>query len=137
MRSNHFAEGTGGRQQGATILVTPFPHLIHGLLTTIPQASKIMNTMSTAAARKIHAEFLRYLSRHPHEQVAAIVRCQKLRPDYHDAIQQADLQVLRSLRLIRAYAVQGRAEAIMALASHPWVLHIEPDQPVHTTKQSS
>ncbi|NOZ50255.1 MAG: hypothetical protein GXP37_09455 [Chloroflexi bacterium] len=89
--------------------------------------------MSTSVSGKFHADFLRYLRRHPRTQVAAIIRCQEMRPEYDHAIGQANVQVVRTLRLIRAYAVQGRADALLALAAKPWVLAIEPDQPVHTT----
>lgn len=73
------------------------------------------------------------LRRHPHASVAAIVRCDRLDPDHVAAAEALGLTVGRQLRLIRSLAVAGRAAALLKLAETPWVLGIEPDQPVHTT----
>lgn len=90
--------------------------------------------MNTSASGKIHADFLRYLRANPQTQVAAIVRCTQLDPAYHTAIQQSGLRVVRPLRLLKAYAVEGKSESILALTRQKWVTGIEPDQPVHTMR---
>ncbi len=90
--------------------------------------------MNTSASTKIHADFLRLLRANPQEKVAAIVRCARLDPQYETALQQGGLRGIRPLRLIKAYAVEGKAEDILALSRQKWVIGIEPDQSVHTMR---
>lgn len=90
--------------------------------------------MNTSASAKIHADFLRFLRTNPQEQVAAIVRCSRLDPQHEAVLQQSGFRGVRPLRLIKAYAVKGKAEDILALSRQKWVIGIEPDQPVHTMR---
>jgi hypothetical protein len=82
---------------------------------------------------KLAPDFETGLRRHPRRIVAAIVRCDRLDPAYWPQAEALGLTVGRRLRLIRAIAVEGPAAALLELAAAPWVLGIEPDQPVHTT----
>lgn len=90
--------------------------------------------MNTALAAKIPPHFLATLKSDPDASVCAIVRCERLSPDFLTAAVAAGLTVSRQLRLIRGLAVAGSARNLLELANAPWVLRIEPDQPIHTMR---
>lgn len=82
---------------------------------------------------KFPSAFEAALRGQPQSDFAAIVRCDRLDSAYVTAAEALGLRVVRRLRLIRGLAVEGQAAALLKLAEAPWVLRIEPDQPVHTT----
>lgn len=81
---------------------------------------------------KLSRSFLEALQAEPEADIAAIVRCDRLEPDYEAETEAAGLVIKRRLRLVHGLAVQGRAADLLGLASASWVVRIEPDQPVHT-----
>ena len=83
---------------------------------------------------KFPTDFLGFLLGNPEAPVAAIVRCQKLHSDYVVAAETADLVVERQLRLIQGLAVRGYACDLLKLSEESWVLHVEPDESVHTMR---
>ena len=85
-------------------------------------------------SRKISDVFLIYLLDNPDEHIAAIVRCLEMNADYVVATEAVGLTVCRELRLISGLAVEGAASSLLSLAYESWVLHIEPDEPVHTMR---
>ncbi len=86
----------------------------------------------TTSTSKLDPDYLIYLQTHTQETVAAIVRCERLDPVFDKELQQVGLHVHRRLRLIRGFAVEGRASHLLEIAKASWVLRIEPDQTVHT-----
>ncbi len=89
--------------------------------------------MPTPPSPKFSPVFEAALRSQPQTDFAAIVRCDRLDPDYVTEAEALGLKVVRRLRLIRGLAVEGPASALLELAEAPWVLRIETDQPVHTT----
>lgn len=94
--------------------------------------SKIGIDGTIMLSNKIASDYLTHLQANPDAQTAAIVRCDALDAGYIAEAESRGLSVNRQLKLIRGLAVEGRAGDILALAEAPWVLSIEPDQPVHT-----
>lgn len=89
--------------------------------------------MPTPPSPKLTPAFEAALRSQLQTDVSAIVRCDRLDPAYVTAAEALGLKVVRRLRLIRGLAVEGPASALLKLAEAPWVLRIEPDQPVHIT----
>lgn len=89
--------------------------------------------MPAVSSSKLSPAFDAALRDQPEALVAAIVRADRLDRAYVTEAEALGLTVNRQLRLIRGLAVEGQASALLKLAEAPWVLRIEPDQPVHTT----
>ena len=79
---------------------------------------------------KFSPEFWSYLHAHPEDEVAAIVRVHALSPEVEQAAMDAGCRIRRRLRLSPSLAVDATGRALMALAAHPQVARIEPDQDV-------
>ncbi len=90
--------------------------------------------MRASLIDKFPTSFLDFLLCNPEVSVTAIVRCQKLQTDYVIAAEAAGLVVERRLRLIQGLAVLGNAGDLLKLSEESWVLHVEPDESVHTMR---
>jgi hypothetical protein len=77
-------------------------------------------------------EYLKSLQQDPQRSVNAIVKTTTDPASNVDRITVLGLTVTRTFSLIFALAVTGPAQAVIGLAVEPWVVSIEPDQPVHT-----
>ncbi|NOX60811.1 MAG: hypothetical protein GXP42_02515 [Chloroflexi bacterium] len=87
---------------------------------------------SSSSGDKLSPSFRQALEADPQARVSAIVRCKEWNNACQADLKSRGLTVRRRLRLIRGMAVEGRARELLQLAEAPWVLRIEPDQPVHT-----
>ncbi len=92
----------------------------YGILFIVPMSSP----------DKFPPTFWSYLEAHPDEEVAAIVRVQALSPEVESAAVAAGCHIRRRLTLLPSLAVRATGRALMALADHPLVVRIEPDQDV-------
>lgn len=90
--------------------------------------------MDEPVANKFKQDFWEYLQAHMDEEIAAIVRCQKLDQTVVDSACAGGLEVDRELQLIKSLAVRGTGAALIHVARQPWALHIESDQAVHTSE---
>jgi hypothetical protein len=79
---------------------------------------------------KFPPEFWSYLEAHPDDEVAAIVRVRALSPEVEQAVVDAGCRIRHRLTLLPSLAVAAPGRALIALADHPEVTRIEPDQDV-------
>ncbi len=76
--------------------------------------------------------FIRKLRCRRRARVRLIIRTTDNPNDHLDEIRQAGLEVRRTLRLVRAVAVEGPADAALKLLGRPWVHSLEEDAQVQT-----
>ncbi len=82
---------------------------------------------------KIDPAYLQTLQHDPNHSVAVIVKTLPPSKDHTNRAETLGLTVTHTFSLLPAFAATGPASAVMALISEPWVVSIEPDQPVYTT----
>ena len=75
-------------------------------------------------------EYLKSLKAEPEHEVAVIITSSTKPASNIPRLASLGLTVTRTFNLVSAMAATGPASAVMALAKEPWVLSIEPDQPV-------
>ena len=86
--------------------------------------------MPESPKAKFPPDFWSWLQQHPDDAVHALIRVTALSPEIELAVRNAACRVHRHIQLIPTLAVACRSGALMQLAAEPWVLRVEPDQPV-------
>jgi hypothetical protein len=86
--------------------------------------------MVSESRKKLPTTLYQQMERAPQEKFDLILRVTQASDPIQKAIEQAGCTVRYRLTLVPSFAVTAPGRAVLALLDHPWLLSVEPDQPV-------
>ena len=80
----------------------------------------------------IAPDYLKILQIDPEQSVSVIIRTHNAPQSNAEQLANLGLTLTQTFSLVQGLATIGPAKGVIALLDEPWVISIEPDQPVHT-----
>lgn len=86
--------------------------------------------MTVELVKKCPDILRRMIEASPHASYDLILRVSEVGEDQQKQIEEAGFAVHRCIRLIPSFVVTGSGDALLDLLDCPWLIAVEPDQPV-------
>lgn len=86
--------------------------------------------MNAQLVEKCPDRLRRMIEASPDASYDLILRVSEVGDDQQKQIEEAGFAVRRRIRLVPSFVVTGSGESLLDLLACPWLLAVEPDQPV-------